>query len=125
IRRIFPALFAVLFAVLALGSLLLLPDDLVALGRSAVATVLFAANFHFLGEAGYFAEPSWSKPLLHTWSLAVEEQFYIVFPGLLLLARRRLGGRYIAATLATVVASFALCVVGTHHFPDAALFLPH
>ena len=123
IRRIFPALFAVLFAVLALGCVLLLPDDLVALGRSTVATVLFAANFHFLGEAGYFAAPSWSKPLLHTWSLAVEEQFYIVFPGLLLFARRRLGGRYVAATLATVAVSFAVCAVGTNNFRDADFFL--
>ncbi|HTO07950.1 MAG TPA: acyltransferase family protein [Myxococcota bacterium] len=123
VRRIFPALFAVLLAVLAAGCVLLLPDDLVALAKSTLATVLFAANFHFLAEAGYFAAPSWSKPLLHTWSLAVEEQFYIVFPGLLLFARRRLGGRYIAATLITVLVSFAVCVVGTNNFRDADFFL--
>ena len=123
IRRIFPALFAVQGVTLAIGAWLLLPDDLVALAKSAVATTLFSANFLYFGEAGYFDSPSWTKPLLHTWSLAVEEQFYIVFPALLLLARRKLGGRYLALTLATVVISFAVCAIGTNNFRDAAFYL--
>ena len=123
IRRIFPALFAVLLATLAIGCWLLLPHDLAELARSAVATTFFSANFFYFAQTGYFDDTSWSKPLLHTWSLAVEEQFYIVFPALLLLARRRLGGRYLAPTLATVIVSFVLCAVGTQNYRDAAFYL--
>jgi peptidoglycan/LPS O-acetylase OafA/YrhL len=123
IRRIFPALFAVLLVSLAIGCWLLLPHDLAQLARSAVATTFFSANFFYFAQAGYFDDTSWSKPLLHTWSLAVEEQFYIVFPGLLLFARRRLGGRYFAPTLATVLVSFILCAVGTQNYREAAFYL--
>src|SRR6185369_17235236 len=77
IRRIFPALFAVIFACEIAGALLLMPEDLAAFGRSAAATALFASNVLFWRESGYFAAPSELKPLLHTWSLAIEEQFYI------------------------------------------------
>src|SRR5258706_5013204 len=123
IRRIFPALFVVQLVTLAIGCWLLLPDDLVALARSAVATTFFSANFLFLAQAGYFEAASWTKPLLHTWSLAVEEQFYIVFPALLLLARRRLGGRYVAPPIAAVFVSFVLCAVGTQNYREAAFYL--
>jgi peptidoglycan/LPS O-acetylase OafA/YrhL len=123
VRRIFPALFAMQLVTLAVGFWVLLPDDLVQLAKSAVATTFFSANFLFFSESGYFDAPSWTKPLLHTWSLAVEEQFYIVFPALLLLAKRKLGGRYLAPTLATVALSFALCVAGTHNFRDADFYL--
>ncbi|MFI5314477.1 MAG: acyltransferase family protein [Myxococcota bacterium] len=123
IRRIFPALFAVQLAALGVGCWLLLPDDLVAMAKSVVATTFFSANFLFYGEAGYFDAPSLMKPLLHTWSLAVEEQFYIVFPALLLLARGKLGGRYVAPAIATVAVSFALCLVGTNNFREADFYL--
>jgi len=123
IRRIFPALFVVQLVTLAIGCWLLLPDDLVALARSAVATTFFSANFLFFGEAGYFERASWTKPLLHTWSLAVEEQFYILFPALLLFARQRLSGRYVAPIAAIVLVSFAACVIGTHNYPEANFYL--
>src|SRR5215203_4067774 len=80
IRRIFPALFALLAVVTVLASWLLLPQDLVDYGRSAIATSLFVSNIDFWEHAGYFARAAEETPLLHTWSLAVEEQFYIFFP---------------------------------------------
>jgi peptidoglycan/LPS O-acetylase OafA/YrhL len=123
VRRIFPALFVVLLAAVPFSVWILLPDDLIEMGKSLVATTLFSANFLYWTEAGYFDSPSWTKPLLHTWSLAVEEQFYIVFPALLLFARSKLSARYIAPTIVTGVLSFVVCVVGTNNFRDAAFFL--
>jgi peptidoglycan/LPS O-acetylase OafA/YrhL len=103
-RRILPALFVVLAVSCVVGFIVLVPHDLVALGQSVVATLLFVSNILFLNQVGYFADPAETKPLLHTWSLAVEEQFYIVFP-LLLAGLRRFGRRI------TVWACFAICLV--------------
>jgi peptidoglycan/LPS O-acetylase OafA/YrhL len=80
IRRILPALAVmVVFALLA-SALLYDSGRFKSFGKSLFATMLFYSNINFWGEAGYFDAPSLLKPLLHTWSLAVEEQFYIVFP---------------------------------------------
>ena len=79
-RRILPAMFVLTVAVLVGGWFLLLPTDFQSLGRSASALAIFCANIHFWLDSGYFAEPSAEKPLLHMWSLAVEEQFYFVVP---------------------------------------------
>ena len=79
-RRILPALFVLVAAVLAVGLVLLLPHDLMALAQSAMATLLFGSNVWFWRQAGYFATETELWPLLHTWSLGVEEQFYIAFP---------------------------------------------
>lgn len=90
-RRIFPALFAVLAVTLVAGYFLLLPSDYVGTLRGALGTLLFASNIVFWREMmeGYFAATDAGlNPLLHTWSLAVEEQFYVFFPVLLLLCYR-------------------------------------
>jgi peptidoglycan/LPS O-acetylase OafA/YrhL len=90
IRRIFPALFFALAGTIAAGLWILLPDELSALARSAIATAIFCSNLLFWNETGYFATEAIYKPLLHTWSLAVEELFYIFFPlGLWLMHRFR------------------------------------
>src|SRR5688572_32575450 len=82
-RRLFPALVTVLAAVVAFGAVVLYADEREQLWRHVVASALFAQNFQLLGEAGYFDTASSTKPLLHLWSLAVEEQFYLLWPLLL------------------------------------------
>ncbi len=107
IRRIFPALFAVLAASSVAGWFLLMPAEFAYFGRSLKAAALFASNIQFEKENGYFDIGAQMKPLLHTWSLAVEEQFYILFP-LLLLAVHRFARRYAVLVLAALLAvSFA------------------
>ena len=79
IRRILPALFFVLAFTAAVGWWLLLPHEQAAFGRSLIAVIVFASNILFWKESDYFATESEYIPLLHTWSLAVEEQYYVIF----------------------------------------------
>lgn len=124
VRRIFPALFVVLLATLAAGAWLLLPSDLLGLGRSTLATLLFGANVLYWRQSGYFDTSSEYNPLLHTWSLAVEEQFYIGLPILLILVHRFLRGRWLKPVLlACLAASFALCAFMQARMPGATFFL--
>jgi peptidoglycan/LPS O-acetylase OafA/YrhL len=111
IRRILPALSVVVAASLIAGWFLYLPEDLSALGSSAVAQSLLLANVFFLRATDYFGAAADTKPLLHTWSLAVEEQFYLLFPLLLIwLARKRLSVQTIILCLAVI--SFIASAVG-------------
>ncbi|MFZ2997990.1 acyltransferase family protein [Sphingobium sp.] len=87
-RRIMPALGLMILAVLAASVWFYLPGDLEGVPRSALAATLFASNLWFFTDTGYFAGGADVKPLLHTWSLAVEEQYYIGFPILLILLAR-------------------------------------
>ena len=87
-RRIMPALSLMILAVLAAACWLYLPGDIEGVPKSALAATLFASNLWFFTDTGYFAGGADVKPLLHTWSLAVEEQFYIGFPILLMLVAR-------------------------------------
>lgn len=82
-RRIFPALFTVVFFCIVAAAILLAPNDFSAFGRSLLAMTFFVSNIFFKREAGddgYFGNASESQALLHTWSLSVEEQFYLFFP---------------------------------------------
>ena len=109
VRRIFPALAVVLTASLAAGWLVLFPDDFDNLGRHTAASAAFVANFTLWQDTGYFDAPSELKPLLHLWSLGIEEQFYILWPVIAALAwRLRIRLLYVVATL--TAASFALNV---------------
>ena len=91
IRRIFPALFVILLFSFIVSSVIFLPGQFVDFARSAAAISFFISNIAFDQGAGYFGGAAEDNPLLHTWSLSVEEQFYVVFPITLLLASRYLG----------------------------------
>ena len=122
IRRIFPALFAVVAATVAAAWYWMMPFDLQSFGVSLAVMAAFASNFHF-GRTGYFDGGAHVKPLLHTWSLAVEEQFYIVFPIVLaLLARRVTTTRWVILLLA--LASFAVNVFGVRSSVQLAFYMP-
>ena len=87
-RRILPALFFVMLACIPFAWVFMLPSQMTDFAQSLVATSLFASNILFWRESGYFAAAAEEKPLLHTWSLAVEEQYYLFFPVFLIFAWR-------------------------------------
>ena len=109
-RRIFPALFAMLAVTLAVGYFLLLPSDYSGTLRGALGTLFFSSNIVFWRDmaAGYFAATDAGlNPLLHTWSLAVEEQFYVFFPILLLLCYRYFRRHIVLILVGCAVVSLA------------------
>ena len=122
-KRILPAFYAVLVFMLGAGLLLLSPHDLELLGRSAVAATLSVSNILFWGTANYFAGSSERNPLLMTWSLGVEEQFYLIVP-LLMAMVARIRGRLASPVIAAMsLASFAFaCVMASRH-PMAGFYL--
>ncbi|MEO8530350.1 MAG: acyltransferase family protein [Deltaproteobacteria bacterium] len=122
-RRILPALFTVVFCTIPFAWLWMTPDQFQEFGRSLAAVALFASNFFFWLQEGYFATGNELKPMLHTWSLAVEEQFYLIFP-LVLLALSRLGLRVSFQVVALLaLASLILSEVGSRNWPTANFYL--
>jgi peptidoglycan/LPS O-acetylase OafA/YrhL len=123
IRRIFPALIVVLAATLALGWFWMLPSAFAQLGSDSFASAAFLANIALLLQSGYFDVESAKKPLLHLWSLGIEEQFYLFWPLLLMLAARlRISILVMAAVLG--IASFLLNVAWIGSDPVATFYLP-
>ena len=123
VRRIFPALIAVLCTVLVLGWLWLLPLPYAALSRDVAASAAFSANIALMLQSGYFDVAAAQKPLLHLWSLGIEEQFYLAWPLILMLAaRRRL--KLLWVVIAIGVASFLVNVALIGADPIATFYLP-
>ena len=122
-RRILPALFVVMLTSLPFAWLWLLPADLKSFSQSLVAVSVFGSNILFWLTSNYFATATELKPLLHTWSLAVEEQYYVFFPLLLMLAWR-LGRRWLLAILLVLAAlSLAAAQWGSVAQPEATFYL--
>ena len=115
-RRILPALFFVMAACIPFAWALLSPAELKSFGQSLIAVSTFTSNILFWQESGYFDIESELKPLLHTWSLAVEEQYYILFPLFLMFTWHK-GLRWVVAALAIVfLFSFALAIWGSQRY---------
>ncbi len=122
VRRIFPALAIVLLATLPPAFLLLLPSQIEDFSASLGAVVVFLSNVFFLSQVGYFSPDAELQPLLHTWSLAVEEQYYLLFPPLLALLWRR-GARWTYLVLgALAIGSFVFALWGATENPGRNFF---
>jgi peptidoglycan/LPS O-acetylase OafA/YrhL len=122
-RRILPALFLVMICCIPAAWIYLLPIDMKDFVQSVMAVSLFSSNILFWSESGYFDTASELKPLLHTWSLAVEEQFYVIFPLLLMLLWRSGRKRVLMALGVLLAISLAVAQWAATAQPSAAFFL--
>ncbi len=122
VRRIIPSLMLVVFCTLGAGWILLLDREFMALAKQSIFGSLFSANILFWSETGYFDAASELKPLLHLWSLGIEEQFYIVWPAILYLSfKMRLS--LIKVSIALLGISLGICLWQTTKSPSAAFYL--
>lgn len=121
--RILPALMLICALTAAAAWWLLLPPDLLDFGRSLIAVLLSASNIWFWKTSGYFAPESRSAPLLHCWSLAVEEQFYLCMPLAMVLGARWLKGRWLWFIVPTMLISLAICIISVFLGPTGGFYL--
>jgi peptidoglycan/LPS O-acetylase OafA/YrhL len=124
IRRIFPALLVVIVACLAFGAWRISPRDYDQMAETALAAIGFHSNFYFADKAGYFMPAAETMPLLHTWSLGVEEQFYVVAP-LLLMMLWRTKARLVPVVAILFIAALITSVWDTAYDSETAFYLPH
>lgn len=122
-RRILPALFFLMLCCLPFAWFLLLPNNLKDFAQSLAAVSAFSSNILFLFESGYFATASELKPLLHTWSLAVEEQYYVFFPLFLMLIWKFRKQWVFPTILIVAVLSLALGEYASLYYKGAAFYL--
>ncbi len=123
IRRLFPAMLSTCIATLIAGFFFLTPEMLIQLANHVVGSVLSFANIQFFLETGYWDTAAASKPLLHMWSLSVEEQFYLFWPLILVLILRTGGTRSFYIILAISVLSIITTSLATPSFKSAAFYL--
>lgn len=122
-RRILPALFLVLTVCMALAWILMLPRQMMEFSKSVIAVIFFVSNVLFWRESGYFDTEAEEKPLLHTWSLAVEEQYYLLFPVFLFLAWRFGKRNVLGMIVAMAGVSLFLSEWGWRNAPTANFYL--
>ena len=123
IRRIFPALFPVIAFTIVIATFLFDSISFESFGKSITATAVFGSNIFFWTESGYFDAASFTKPLLHTWSLAVEEQFYIFFPLLLIAINRFSKNRYLEWIVGICTISLLTSIYGAYTHQVATFYL--
>lgn len=125
IRRIFPALIFMLLVTSLLAYEYFLPTELIDYAKSLLAATFSVSNVYFWRQSGYFDAPAAMKPLLHTWSLGVEEQFYICFPLFLVLVRKFLPKRLQLSIVVIALLSFVVSAIGAFHNPVSTFYLAH
>ncbi len=123
ILRIVPALAVVLVATTLAAMALLLPGELLDYSRSLINASLSISNIYFWHSIDYFGRAAWHMPLLHTWSLAIEEQFYLLYPVLLWLFHTVFRGRLRSPVLVLTLLSLAACWFMDQRWPTAAFYL--
>ncbi len=124
-RRILPAVTVMMAAGLAIGWFVLLPDDYRAAARSAFHQSLFISNYYFWRKTGYFFASADTMPFLHTWSLSVEEQFYVAYPLLLLVVTRAARPHRTAILSVLLLLSLGLSLWRLGVSPEEAFYLAH
>ena len=126
IKRLFPAAFFLILSTVLFGSLVLSPGNYIELAKSAIFSSAFLANVWFAKHSGYFDQSAEISPLVHMWSLAVEEQFYLLFPLILYLIYKTWSFRGIRASLiALCLTSLTLSFALSADYPNSSFYLLH
>jgi peptidoglycan/LPS O-acetylase OafA/YrhL len=123
VRRIVPALIVMLAVTSLFAYRYLLPVEMADYAKSLVAAIFSQSNFYFWNQSGYFDAPASLKPLLHTWSLAVEEQFYIFFPLFLMVVRKLFPARLRFSIIVVAALSLAASAFGAYRYPNSTFYL--
>lgn len=123
IKRLFPALSIILFVTLVFGYFFAFPDELQLIGKHVAGSMVFISNIIYYREAGYFDTSAELKPLLHLWSLGIEEQYYILWPLLVALLFKRLRS-FLPIIVLFITASFFLNIMFISKHPTATFYLP-
>ncbi len=114
LRRLFPAAFVMIAFTLVIGYWLMLPSELTDLAKSAMAQIFISSNIYFFTNTGYFDAPVDDNPLLHTWALSIEEQFYVLLPFIMTVLWRR---------LSPAITAMALLILGIISFVASVLLV--